>query len=235
MPPYGAQQQTLVRGATIDPMAKSGIGKRRTAALRDGGEGYAQRRNEIIAAGAEVFRDRGYEATSLKDVAERLGTDRASLYYYVASKNELFQLVTQQAVEEVVAAAEHTSRINADAETRLRQLVTTTLQKYQDHYPYMFVYIQEDMNRIHSETLDEVWARTMLQLGRRYEDALMRILDDGLEAGIFATGHKHVAMNSIIGSINWTHRWYKPNGQLTADQLGQEMAHLIIAGLRPTS
>ncbi|MET7992214.1 TetR/AcrR family transcriptional regulator [Amycolatopsis sp. NPDC005232] len=214
-------------------MAKSAIGRRRTAALRDGGAGYAQRRAEIVAAGAEVFRDRGYEATSLKDVAERLGTDRASLYYYVASKNELFQLVTQQAVEEVVAAAEQVAGQDAGPEARLRELIVTTLHKYEDHYPYMFVYIQEDMSRIHSETLDEVWARTMLQLGKRYQEALLKILDDGIADGVFVTDHRHIAMNTIVGAVNWTHRWFRPSGKLTGDELGTTMADQLVAGLRP--
>jgi AcrR family transcriptional regulator len=213
-------------------MAKSAIGRRRTAALRDGGAGYAHRRSEIIAAGAEVFRDRGYEATSLRDVAARLGTDRASLYYYVASKNELFQLVTQQAVEEVVAAAERVAERPGDPESRLRELIVITVQKYEDHYPYMFAYIQEDMNRIHSETLDEVWARTMLQLGRRFQDALLAILDDGIEAGVLATDHRHIAMNTVIGAINWTHRWFKPNGELTGHEIGSAIADLLIGGLK---
>ncbi|SRR5258705_7896448 len=212
-------------------MAKSGIGRRRTAALRDGGAGYAQRRHEIIVAGAKVFRERGYEAASLRDVAQELGTDRASLYYYVASKNELFQLVTRTAVEEVVAAAEAIQAEPDDAVTRIRKLVVETLKKYGDHYPYMFVYIQEDMTRIHSESLDEVWARTMLELGHRFEVALLGIIDDGVAEGVFTVSHRHIAMNFVIGAINWTHRWYRPSGQLTSEQLGAQMADLIVPGL----
>lgn len=212
-------------------MAKSEIGRRRTAALRDGGEGYAQRRKDIIAAGAKVFRERGYEAASLRDVAQVLKTDRASLYYYVASKNELFQLVTRSAVEEVVAAAEAVRNERADSVTRLRNLVVSTLKMYGDHFPYMFVYIQEDMTRIHSESLDEVWARTMLELGQRFEVALLGIIDDGIAEGVFSIGHRHIAMNYVIGAVNWTHRWYRPSGQLSGEQLGVEMANLVVAGL----
>lgn len=212
-------------------MAKSAIGRRRTAAVRDGSENYAQRRKEIVAAGAAVFRERGYEAASLRDVAERMGTDRASLYYYVASKSELFQLVTRTAVEEVVASAEAVRVQDGDAMTRLRALVIAVLREYEAHYPYMFVYIQEDMTRIHSETIDEVWARTMLELGQRFEVALLGIIDDGVVEGVFDVRHRHIAMNFVIGAINWTHRWYKPSGQLSGEELGEQMANLILAGL----
>jgi TetR/AcrR family transcriptional regulator, cholesterol catabolism regulator len=212
-------------------MAKSEIGRRRTAALRDGGEGYAQRRKDIIAAGAKVFRERGYEAASLRDVAEVMGTDRASLYYYVASKNELFQLVTRNAIEEVVTAAEAVRKEHSDAVSRLRKLIVTTLTKYDDHYPYMFVFIQEDMTRIDAASQDEVWARTIIELSHRFEVALLGIIDDGLSEGVFAIGHRHIAMNYVIGAINWTHRWYHPGGQLSGEQLGNEMADLIVGGL----
>ncbi|MFG2039823.1 TetR/AcrR family transcriptional regulator [Dactylosporangium sp. NPDC048998] len=213
-------------------MAKSGIGRRRTAALRDHGEGYTQRRNEIIAAGAQVFRDKGFEASSLRDVAERLGTDRASLYYYVASKNELFQLVTQRAVTEVVVAAEAVAAQKGDAESRLRELIVTTVEKYEAHFPYMFVYIQEDMNRIHSSSIDEVWARTMVELGRRFELALMRILEDGDKDDSLVIAHPHLAMNVIIGAVNWTHRWFTPGRGSTGRVLGDQMADMLLDGFR---
>jgi AcrR family transcriptional regulator len=212
-------------------MARSEIGRRRTAALRDGGEGYAQRRRDVIAAGARVFRERGYEAASLRDVAEVMGTDRASLYYYVSSKNELFQLVTRSAAEEVVTAAEAVRNEQSDAVTRLRKFIATTLKKYGEHYPYMFVYIQEDMARIDTASQDEVWARTMVEFARRFEAALLSIIDDGLTEGVFAIGHRVVAMNYVFGAINWTHRWYHPKGELSGEQLGVEMADLIVSGL----
>ena len=75
---------------------QSGIGRRRAAALAEGSAAYAERRAEIIAAAAKVFREKGYRGTSLADVAESLDTDRASLYYYIGSKEELFGLYNQR-------------------------------------------------------------------------------------------------------------------------------------------
>lgn len=215
-------------------MAKSEIGRRRTAALRDGGENYAQRRNEIIAAGAQVFRERGFEAASLRDVAERLGTDRASLYYYVASKNELFQLVTQRAVTEVVSVTEAVAARPVDGVTRLREVIVNMMEKYEEHYPTMFVYIQEDMNRLNPDSHDEVWARTMLDLGRRFDAALAHILKDGIADGTLTASHPHLAMNVIIGAVNWSHRWFVPTGGSNARALGEQMADMLLGGLRAT-
>ena len=59
-------------------MAKSGIEARRKAALEEGGAAYIARREEIILAAAQVFRERGFDAATLRDIADALNTDRAS-------------------------------------------------------------------------------------------------------------------------------------------------------------
>ena len=85
---------------------RSRISERRRAALRNGRADYTAKRAEIIAAAAEVFRERGYQAATLNDVAERLGTDRASLYYYVADKQELFRESIKDVLESNLREAE---------------------------------------------------------------------------------------------------------------------------------
>jgi len=84
----------------------SGIGRRRAAARDEGGAAYQERRTEIVRAAAEMFKKNGYRGTKLNDVAEAMGLDRASLYYYVGSKEELFHEVVGTAVETNADAAE---------------------------------------------------------------------------------------------------------------------------------
>jgi hypothetical protein len=48
---------------------------------------------------------------------------------------------------------------------------------------------------------------------------------------VFAIGHRHIAMNYVIAAVNWTHPWYYPEGQLSGEQLGVDMADLIVSGL----
>jgi len=71
----------------------SNIGKRRATALKQDAETYTKRRREIFEAAAQLFKKNGYERTSLNDVAEALDSDRATIYYYVASKKELLHEV----------------------------------------------------------------------------------------------------------------------------------------------
>jgi AcrR family transcriptional regulator len=85
---------------------ESRIGRRRLAAQRNPRADYAAKRAEIVLASAEVFREKGYQAATLNDVAERLGTDRASLYYYVADKQELFHETIKGVLDSNLEGAE---------------------------------------------------------------------------------------------------------------------------------
>ncbi len=83
---------------TEESPSGSRIARRRSTALSEGGPDYAAKRAELVRVATAVFRLRGYAATSLNEIAHAFGTDRASLYYYVASKEELFQECVADAV-----------------------------------------------------------------------------------------------------------------------------------------
>ncbi len=89
----------------------SGIEGRRRTALREGNLGYSTRRLEIIRVAADVFREMGYESATLNDVAARLNTDRASLYYYVGSKEELLHEIVRDVLEDNRRTAEEVSKL----------------------------------------------------------------------------------------------------------------------------
>ena len=82
------------------------LGERRSSARAEAAPAYRARREEIIAAAGQAFLAKGYRATSFRDIADAVGVDRASLYYYFESKHELFRAATTVAVERNVADAE---------------------------------------------------------------------------------------------------------------------------------
>jgi AcrR family transcriptional regulator len=128
-------------------MTESGIEARRKAALEDGNATYVARRQEIISSAAHVFRDRGFEAATLRDVAEALGTDRASLYYYVRSKEELLREIVREALGRDIRTAESVKRSRASTADKIRGLIESMVVSYADNYPHMNVYM-EDLGRI---------------------------------------------------------------------------------------
>jgi TetR/AcrR family transcriptional regulator, cholesterol catabolism regulator len=209
----------------------SGIAGRRKAALEDGGEGYKSRRQEIVAMAANVFKEKGFEPTTLNDIAERLGTDRASLYYYVGSKEELLHEIVSQVLEENVAAAE---LVLAEAGTpveKIEALIEHMILSFERNYPHMFVYV-EDLARISRQ--ENEWARDVISKTKRFEEIVVQILDDGRADGSFRSDlPNHISAMALFGMINWTHRWYKPGTKgSSAKQIAETFCSLFLDGYR---
>jgi AcrR family transcriptional regulator len=214
------------------PHMTSEIGRRRAAARDEGKAAYQQRRAEIIAAAAEIFKRHGYRGTKLVDVAEALQLDRASLYYYVGSKEELFHDVVGGAVERNTTAAEGIVAGPGTAPDKLRALVTGLMVSYSETYPFLYVYIQENLSNISPDRSD--WAREMRRLNKRYENAVVAIVQAGIDEGTFATNTQPwVVAYGIIGMVAWSNRWFDPNeSAVGAEEIGSAYADTLLAGLQ---
>lgn len=208
----------------------SGIAGRRKAALEDGGEGYKSRRQEIVTMASKVFREKGFEATTLNDIAERLGTDRASLYYYVGSKEELLHEIVRQVLEENVEAAEKVLAEEGTPVEKITALIEHMILSFDRNYPQMFVYV-EDLARIARQDSD--WAKDVIKKTRRFEEIVVEILEDGRADGSFRSDlPNHTSAMALFGMINWMHRWYKPGPSQSAAEIAGTICSLFLDGYR---
>ncbi|HWI71309.1 MAG TPA: TetR/AcrR family transcriptional regulator [Baekduia sp.] len=210
---------------------ESGIGKRRKAALVEGSDEYNARRQELIHAAAAVFNEKGYEAATLNDIAERVGADRASLYYYVGSKQELFQDAVRDVLDGNLKHAERIARRSGAPAEKLAELVRQIILSYIENYPHTYVYIQEDMRRVASDDSD--WAQDMTRKSRRIESITIKLIEQGIKKGdLRGDIRPDVAARALWGMINWTHRWYKPSGDLSGEELAHQFSEIFFSGLR---
>ena len=193
--------------------ASSGMSRRRRSARSDSSPNYQAKRQELLRTAAEVFREKGFEGATLNDIAERFGTDRASIYYYFASKKELFQALFHDVVsgvlDENIKAAEAVLALDLSPAEKLRRLVELQLMSYENNYPYVYLYIQEDMAKLEFQSTP--WAKDMLRKTRRFEKIVSELLDDLVAEGTFRADIPTPLMaKALFGMINWTHRWLKP-------------------------
>jgi len=213
------------------PDTTSRISQRRRAAQRNGRADYSAKRAEIITAAAEVFREKGYQAATLNDVAERLGTDRASLYYYVADKQELFHESIKGVLERNLSQAEEIHASELAPVKKLEALVGTILESYEANYPHMFVYIQEDMAQIAKD--ESAWASEMVDQTRRMERIFYTVIEDAVANGDFRDDvSPRVATYALFGMMNWTHRWFEPGKRHTASELAEAFATIFGEGMK---
>ncbi|MEV1131919.1 TetR/AcrR family transcriptional regulator [Agromyces sp. NPDC049794] len=209
----------------------SGIGKRRAAALHDGSADYAAKRNELIKVAADVFRQKGYAGATLNDVAAAFGTDRASLYYYFSSKEELFQACIRGLTETNLRRAEAIAARETSPRARIAALIRMLIESQVEHYPYMYLYIGEDMARIRS--IEAEWAGDMIEITRQIEQIFIDTIAEGKAKGEFRTDLSTTLIaNSIFGMTQWTHRWFVPGtSRFSADDLIAVFSAVLFEGI----
>jgi AcrR family transcriptional regulator len=209
-------------------MAESGIEARRKAALEEGGASYIARREEIIHAAARVFRDRGFDVATLRDVAEALNTDRATLYYYVSSKEELLQEIVRDVLARNFRAAEAVKRSRAGTPDKIRALIESMVTSYAENYPHIAVYM-EDLGRIARQ--DSEWATDVIARMRRYESLVRSILDTGRRDGTLrADLPSELSSLALFGMINWMHRWYRPGMKWDPEEVANTFTEIFLNG-----
>jgi AcrR family transcriptional regulator len=206
------------------------------AAAAEDSLAYQERREAIVAAAGRVFHSKGYAATKLADVALESGVDRATLYYYVSSKWDLFRDVVSEAIEQNVIDAEALVRRDLTASEKLSELIEMLMTSFGRSFPAIYVFVQEDMHKIEPPGGESsAWFATSQRWNTRYFTAVKRIIAQGMTSGEFSTAlTPGLVASSLIGMLNSSYLWYKPNGKISAASIGTGLAKLILNGLKPS-
>lgn len=220
-------------GSSSDPRPP-GLVERRKAARKVASPEYQIRRRELVSAAAQVFFDKGFNATTIADIAKAAGVDRASVYYYAGSKSDLFEQTIGDVMEANTVRAEEIAESSEPADIRLASTIVELMRSYEEYYPMLYAYVRED-----PATLDvsKKWLNRMRSASRRYEQSLMAIIESGIDEGLFRSDVpvKEVVYG-IIGMTSWSYRWFKPGGSLDGTATGEALSQMVVGGLlRPAA
>ncbi len=218
--------------APLSSETKSGIGKRRTAAKADSSAAYQRRRREIAEAAVRVFDRLGLQGASISAVAAELGIDRASVYYYISSKDELFDEVLRAVAERNSDMAREIAASPLAPPDKLQALIVAIMESYGEHYPLLFIYIRENLSRVPDSRTK--WSSDMRHINRIIESAFIQIIEQGYADGSLRNvGPSKVVAYGMLGVVGWTHRWFRPEtSPHTAREIGETYAEMMVAGIR---
>lgn len=206
------------------------IGKRRSAAGKDAKASYANRRQEISEAAIRVFNRLGYKGASVSAVAAELGIDRATLYYYFSSKEQMFDEIVRAVLEGNDDLARRIAQSAMSPTRKLRELVTSMMLSYASNYPLLYIYIREDLSHVADTRSD--WSDQMRTLNRSIENSIVAIIEQGYADGSFRRiGSPRTVVYGILGMLNWSHRWYRPDRSEHAEEIGKVFAEMVLSGL----
>jgi AcrR family transcriptional regulator len=192
----------------------------------------AAKQAEIMKIGATLFKEVGYENATVDEIAKRANIDRATLYYYFKGKQDIFREMVNVATSTNVTMAEDIAALKEAPDIKLRKLMLALFESYQNHYPYLYVYIEQDFGRLTGD--DSAWSSKLIKLNDRFNKAVAKIIREGRKDGIFlSSGSDKIVAAGILGMCNWSHRWYKPDGRMNAQQIASVFADMVLSGLCP--
>jgi len=186
----------------------------------------ANREQEIVAAAARVFQEKGYHAATTRDIAAAVGIQQASLYYYISSKEELLYLVVREPIMHLYAQVETIVKSSLPARAKIERSIQAHLVAFDENYPHMFVFVQELHNVV--QALQD----TLRELPGRYQSLWEELLRQGVEKGeLRADLDVTTTTLMILGMCNWMYRWYRKGGRLDAQAVAKQYANAILDGI----
>jgi TetR/AcrR family transcriptional regulator, cholesterol catabolism regulator len=183
------------------------------------------RRSEMYRTIAQLFRDRGFDATSVSDIARALGLTKAGLYHHFDSKEALLFEIMMFGLDKVRDEVILPVRAIGDPEERLRQLITRHARITTRGHGAV-AHLQDEIRALPPPSRKQVEHRM-----RVYFDLVRGTLDELHAAGRLADVDRTVATFSLIGMILWLPRWFRQDGRLTQDHVAENIANLALGGL----
>ena len=178
-------------------------------------------KRSVLDAAAELFAERGYSGTNLRDVADRLKMSRTALYYHFPSKEKLLEAL----IEEVTVATEQqyqqlATQQDVDPEQALRRVTSLTARWVMNHRILFRVLdrseaeIPPDLERSHAASKRSILSN------------LVSIIERGIRSGVFRPDDSHMVAFAILGMCNWTAWWFKPDGRLSEHDIAELFAEM---------
>jgi AcrR family transcriptional regulator len=185
-----------------------------------------RRQQEILEAAARVFHEKGYESTSIQDIADSVGILKGSLYYYITSKEDLLFEIIQGVHEEALKNLDRTAAVEGDALQKIRAFVVVHFTHNAHNLVKMAVFFQ-DFRSLNGERRQVIVEERDL-----YDSFLRDLIRQAQDEGTVCPDiEPKLAAITILGMMNWIYHWYRPGGDLSASEIANAYADFVIAGL----
>jgi AcrR family transcriptional regulator len=180
--------------------------------------------DDIVEAAAIQFREKGYHACSLDDIAAEVGLWKGSIYHYIDTKADLLLAVVSVPADRLLNSLREIAGADLPPSEKIRAIVTNHVEVLDETFAYASVYLQEIAGR----HLDEEWAAK----DREYIRLIEQVVADGVADGSFEPGtDPRIATFSLVGSLNWLIRWYHPGGEMGPAEIAAQICSFSLTGI----
>jgi AcrR family transcriptional regulator len=184
--------------------------------------------DSLLDIAVAVFNERGYDATSMDELATRLGVTKSAIYHHVSSKVELLRLALDRALDALFAVTEEPGATTGAAIDRLEHVVRGSVRVLTEQLPFVTLLLRVRGN----SPVEEAALARRREFDRVVTD-LVRAAEE--EGGVRPDVDPAVTSRLLFGTVNSLTEWYRQDGGLSADQLADALVLTTFEGLRARS
>lgn len=191
-------------------------------------------RQAILDAAALCFMERGFNATSIDDIARRLSATKGMVYHYFSSKAELFFEIHHRAMDALFDEVEPVAESDLPALERFTEMARRYIHTLIQTQPYQRT-VSEAVQMIlrNSTTAEQREQLTYLQSRRiQCEAMFMAVLEEGMSKGTMWASRPRVSIKPVFGAMNSVINWYHYREEETPEQLAELVDEVVQIALR---
>ena len=179
----------------------------------------------ILSEAAMLFKEKGFGGTSMRDLAEKVGMEAASMYNHIKSKDEILELICFKIANQYISQLQEIENTNQTFQEKLNAIIGLHVQLIIEDSASVSVanndwkYLSNDKKEQYKETR------------KSYEKSFANIIEQGMQNGEFKKMNVSVALFTMLSSLKWIELWYRPNRDITPQELEDDLKTLLMKGL----
>lgn len=183
------------------------------------------RKAQIQAKATTLFRERGYNASSMRHLAENIGMEAASLYNHISGKQELLRMICFAVAEAFMQHLDELEKTSHSEAEMMERIIRFHIDMMVEQFEQVYV-----SNRDWKH-LEEPHLAAFVTERRNYEKRLSAIIEKGVSNGQFAERNTYTAVLTILSAVRGIEFWHKSKKNISAQQLEDDMTAMLMAGL----
>lgn len=188
-------------------------------------KGSSNKKGIILTEAAKLFKQKGFGGTSMRDLAEKVGIEAASMYNHIRSKDEILEEICFRIAHEYLSHISEIEDTNQSFREKIKAIIRLHVR--------MIINDAAAVSVANSEWKYLTEAKMVLykEIRKDYEKRFAHIIERGIEEGEFKEVNVSVALFTMLSSLRWIELWYKPDREISPEKLEEDLINLLLNGL----
>lgn len=184
------------------------------------------RKDVIIAKAAKLFREKGFSATSMRDLAEHVGVEAASLYNHISSKAEILQEICFKVANKFMSHMDEVDASSRTAIQKIEAILRFHIRQMIENYEEVYVSDREWKH------LTDPYLSNMQSQRRAYRQRIALIIEDGIRKEQMKPIDAPTAVLIMLHAVSGIESWHRSKRKIVGDMLEDNMVEILVGGLR---